>query len=121
MPRYLTILGRVLVVVAVVILIFGREGVGPPYLDQFGKALFWSCGVFIPLIGFHYDLLGPISRKGIVAGLFTVHILLIRSFWQELASATIFLLAPICFVQLMVFAIPFLIIRREAQNHSHNS
>ncbi len=82
---------------ASLLVVFAREGLGPPYLDAAGKAVFWTGIVFVPLLGLNQDVLQIVSGKLLAV----------------LNGLTFIELTPLCVVQFVIFALPFMLIRKR--------
>ena len=61
--RVVKICARVLGVCAAAFVLLARDGIGPPYLDSVGKALFWSGGVLVSVFFLNQDVLRLTSGK----------------------------------------------------------
>ena len=69
--------GRIVAVLAAAFIILAREGVGPPYFDATGKALFWTGIVFVPLLSLNQDVLRLAEGKLLAVALFVLHLVLV--------------------------------------------
>ena len=112
-PSSLKWIGRVFAVFASLLVVFAREGLGPPYLDAAGKAVFWTGIVFVPLLGLNQDVLQIVSGKLLAILLWLVQLTLVFHFFAVLNGLTFIELTPLCVVQFVIFALPFMLIRKR--------
>jgi len=111
--RIVKISGRVIGVCAVAFVLLARDGLGPPYLDSVGKALFWTGLVLVPLLSFNYDVLRLTSGKAAVASLSALQLVLVFYLFGRLQEVNFIILAPICIVQCLLFFLPLMLIRKR--------
>jgi hypothetical protein len=100
---------------AAILIIMARENVGPPYLDSLGKAFFWTGTVFLPLLGLNRDICRLNTARLTAVALFGLHLILVSWLFGQLKDMSFITLFPLCIVQLLVFEIPFVIIRKRTQ------
>jgi hypothetical protein len=105
--------GRIVAVLAAAFIILAREGVGPPYFDAAGKALFWTGIVFVPLLSLNQDVLRLAEGKLLVVALFVLHLVFVLSSFGRLKNFTFITLTPLCFGQCLLFAVPFMLVRKR--------
>jgi hypothetical protein len=111
--QYLKWCGRVVAVLAAAFIILAREGVGPPYFDAIGKAMFWTAIVFVPLLTLNQDVLRLSEGKIVVVALFALHLALVLYSFGLLKGLTFITLTPLCFVQCLIFTLLLMLIRKR--------
>lgn len=100
---------------AAILIIMARENVGPPYLDNIGKAFFWTGAVFLPLLGLNRDIYRLNAARLIAVMLFGLHLILVGWSFEQLKDMGFITLFPLCIVQLLIFEIPFVIVRKRVK------
>jgi hypothetical protein len=111
--QLLKILGRMIAVCAAAFVIMAHEGFGPMYFDAVGKALFWTGMVSIPVWSLNQDVLRIASGRVLALGLFAIQLFLVFYTFGKLQALTFITLTPLCFVQCLIFMLPFMLIRKR--------
>jgi hypothetical protein len=101
-------MARIVAILALIPFLLARDTVGPPYLDNVAKAVFWTGMVLVPLIGLNQDVLR--SKTGKIAVFFA------SFFFRGLSSLNFIFLSVICIGQILVFALPLMFIRKQQTN-----
>lgn len=107
------ICARILGVCAAALVILARDGLGPPYLDSIGKALFWTGSVLVSVFFLNQDVFRLTSGK-LFAMLFCALQMFFVFYWfGNLRELSFITLTPICFVECLVFMLPLMLIRKR--------
>lgn len=114
MAQYLKVIARVFAVCASIFVILARDGIGPRYFDPVGKAIFWIGIVFVPLLGLNQDVLRLASAKLLTLVLWSLQFFLVFYFFRRLQDLNFITLALLCFAQFVIFALPFMLIRKRS-------
>jgi hypothetical protein len=112
-PKYLVkVSARIIGICSAGLVLLAREGIGPPYLDSIGKAIFWTGMVLVPLFAFNLDLL--VSKLGQVSMVVLSALQLISVFYlfDKLREVNFIILACLCLVQCLIFFLPLMLIRK---------
>ena len=88
------------------LLVAARRGFGPEYLDQAGKALYWTAVVFLPLLAVNKDVLYLASAKRWLILMLAVQILLVYLAFDRLTNWSFLTLTPVGLIQIFLFCIP---------------
>ena len=95
------------------LIIATKEGVGPGYVEAIGIAILWSGSIFLPLLGLNRDLLKLATARLIVFLLSVLQLMVMFFGLRHLSGIPIIAMFPICAVQVMIFEIPFLWLRKR--------
>jgi hypothetical protein len=102
---------RILGIVVVAIFIASME-LHIRQLDPASKCLYWTGCVFVPLLVLNRDLYKDTYAWLITLVLVGIQGIFIKLFWGQLGSWNVIELTPLCITQMMLFVIPFLMLRR---------
>jgi hypothetical protein len=105
-PKWATPAIWVLGLTSAGLVVVARHGYGPRYLDQAGKAVYWTAAVFVPLLAVNRDVLYVASAKRWLVLMFAVQILLVYMAFDSLTHWSFLTLTPVCIVQIVLFCIP---------------
>lgn len=111
--QFVKVSARVIGVCAAGFVLLARDGIGPPYLDSVGKALFWTGIVLVPLFSFNHDVLRTTSGQVVAVGLSTLQFVLVFYSFERLQECTFIVLTPLCLIQCLIFFLPFMLIRKR--------
>lgn len=111
--QLLKVSASVIGVCAAVFVLLARDGVGPPYFDSLGKAFFWTGMVLVPLFSLNYDVLRLPSGKALAVALFAFQLVLVFYLFGRLHGLNFIILTPLCFIQSLLYMLPFMLIRRR--------
>jgi hypothetical protein len=106
-PKWMTPAICALVLTSAGLVIAARRGFGPGYLDQVGKAVYWTGVVFLPLLAVNNDLLYLASAKRWLVLMFAVQILLVYLAFDSLTHWSFLTLTPVGVIQIFLFSMPF--------------
>jgi hypothetical protein len=109
-------MARIVAILSLIPFLLARDTVGPPYLDNVAKAVFWTGMVLVPLIGLNQDVLRSKTGKIAVFFLVTFQLALASFFFRGLSSLNFIFLSVICIGQILVFALPLMFIRKQQTN-----
>jgi hypothetical protein len=105
-PRWATPAIWVLGLTSAGLVVAARHGYGTTYLDQAGKAVYWTAAVFVPLLAVNRDVLCLASAKRWLALMLAVQILLIYVAFDSLTHWSFLTLTPVCMIQIILYCIP---------------
>lgn len=111
--RMVKICARVTAVCAAAFVLLARDGVGPPYFDSIGKALFWTGGVFLSVFFLNQDVLSLTSGKVLAVLLSALQMCFVFYWFGSLRELSFIVLTPICFIECVLFMLPLMLIRRR--------
>ena len=111
--RAVKICARVLGVCAAAFVLLARDGIGPPYLDSVGKALFWSGGVLISVFFLNQDVFCLTSGKLFAVLFFALQMFFVFYWFGKLQQLSFIVLTLICFIECLLFMIPLMIVRKR--------
>ena len=89
------------------LVIASSEGWGPAYLDQSGKALFWTSAVVIPVIAVNAKEISTQSGKRWLVFLLVSHLILVMATYKDLGRLSFLTLTPVCFLEIALCSIAF--------------
>ena len=96
-----------------VLIFLGEDHVGAGYLVAAGTAVLWSGSIFLPLLVLNRDLLKLASARLIVLGLVALQFMAMAAGLKYVQALTIIGMFPLCVLELMLFELPFLWLRRQ--------
>ena len=88
------------------LVVAARHGFGPGYLDQVGKAVYWTGVVFLPLLAVNKDVLHLASAKRWLILMLVAQILLVYLAFDSLKYWSFLTLTPVGVIQIVLFCIP---------------
>lgn len=106
-PWWITPTIWILGAVSGLLVIASRQGIGQGYLDQAGKALYWTSAVFVTMLVINTKELALAAGKKWLALLLLVHLVFVVFAYKSLTSLSFITLTPLCFVEIVLFNIPF--------------
>ena len=82
--------------------ILSKDATGPQYLDQVGKALFWTGAVFVPVIAVNLRELSTSSGQKCLALLALLHICFVAFAFHGLAAWSFVTLTPAYLLEILL-------------------